>query len=83
MWHREQTREARRIVEAVIAAIVDPRGDPAEAKSVETEIGFTRLVPPPACACSFRALTSMSVKQPLRQQRMAERAACAVCTSRQ
>ena len=30
--------EARRIIEAVIAAIVDPRGNPAEPKSVETEI---------------------------------------------
>jgi hypothetical protein len=35
---REQPRETRRIIKAVIAALVDPGGDPAEAKSVEAEI---------------------------------------------
>jgi hypothetical protein len=38
MRQREQPRETRRIIEAVIAAMVDPGGDPAEAESVKAEI---------------------------------------------
>src|SRR5437879_632760 len=38
MRHREQPRETRRIIEAMLAMIIDPGCDPAEAKSIETEI---------------------------------------------
>jgi hypothetical protein len=38
MRHREQSRQARRIIKTMIAMLVDPRSNPAETKSIETKI---------------------------------------------
>src|SRR5436305_8273993 len=40
MRDREQTREARRIIEAMPAVVINPGCDPAEAEAVEPEIGW-------------------------------------------
>jgi hypothetical protein len=76
MRHREQARQPRRIIETMATAIVDPGGDPAEAKSIEAEIVWhSKSLRLPMHAHLSRPLTAMSLEQPLRQQRVAERAA--------